>query len=87
MLRPKGEKDNPQLNFFTRFARIFTMLMTLVYIGLGFLIIFAADTLRLSISNEIRYALGGILILYGVVRFVRAYQRNKSNTEDNGYED
>lgn len=87
MLRPKKEEDNQQLNFFRKFTRIFTMLMTLVYIALGIFIIFAANNLRLSISNEIRYALGGILILYGVVRFVRAYQRNKRNTEDNRYED
>lgn len=87
MLRPKRDKNNPQISFFTKFARIFTMLMTLVYIGLGLLIMFAADSLRLSISNEIRYALGGILILYGFVRFVRAYQRNKRNIEDNNYED
>jgi len=87
MLRPKGQKENPQLTFFTKFTRIFMMLMTLVYIALGILIIFAPEAMRLSFSNEIRYALGGILILYGVVRFVRAYQRNKRNTEDNGYED
>lgn len=86
MRRPKREEDNPQINFFRKFARIFTLLMTLVYIGLGLFVMFGVGGRQLSIDDELRYALGGILILYGVVRFIRAYQRNKRN-RDNGYED
>ncbi len=85
MLRPKKDDKNPQVTFFNKFARIFGLLMTLVYVALGLFIMFAGDSLQLSVGTEFRYMLGGILILYGVVRFIRVYQTN-SRKKDNGYE-
>lgn len=86
MLRPKKDDKKPTVSFFNKFARIFGLLMTLVYVALGLFIMFAGDNLNLSIGDEVRYFLGGILILYGVVRFVRVYQttnrnRNKRNED------
>jgi len=86
MLRPNREDRKPQGSAFTKFARIFGLLMTLIYVALGLFVIFGGNSLRLSIGDEVRYMLGGILILYGVVRFVRAYRRNTRNG-DNRYED
>ena len=87
MLRPKREEPD-SLSLFRKVVRIFTLTMTLVYVALGIFIMFAADRLRLSISSEMRYAIGGILVLYGVVRFIRAYQRNKRvKEENNNYEE
>lgn len=71
---------------YTKFARIFGLLMTLIYVGLGLFVIFGSDSMRLSIGEEVRYMLGGILILYGVVRFVRIYRSNTRNRNET-YED
>lgn len=86
MLRPKRDNRKPSANFYNKFARIFGLLMTLVYVALGLFIIFAGDNLNLSISVEVRYFLGAILILYGIVRFIRVYQTSSRN-RNNRYED
>lgn len=85
MLRPRRDDKKPTANFYNKFARIFGLLMTLVYAALGLFIIFAGDNLNLSTSVEVRYFLGGILILYGIVRFIRVYQtstRNRNNKNE-----
>lgn len=75
MIRPQREK--PSLNSFSKFVKIFGLLMTVVYIGLGIFIIFAdAETMNLNMSKDFKYVLGGVLILYGIIRFVKVYQTN-----------
>lgn len=83
MLRP--QRPNSSRNPVQRFVRIFTLLMTLLYVALGLFLIFIDYTnLNLDLSNEVRYVLGGILILYGIARFIRVYQLNKrSNNKTN----
>ncbi|SFU72909.1 DUF308 domain-containing protein [Pontibacter akesuensis] len=78
MLRPKKEQK-PISAMYAKFARIFAIVMTLLYVGLGIFIIFAAESLQLEIPVTVRYMLGGILILYGIVRFVRAFKRDQTN--------
>lgn len=85
MLRPNRDDKKPPVTFYNKFARIFGLVMTLVYVALGLFIIFAGDNLNLSIGVEVRYFLGGILILYGIVRFIRVYQtssRNRNNRDE-----
>ena len=54
--------------------RYFFLFMTLTYIGLGIYFWLAPLTaLNLSLSN--RRILGGILVFYGIIRFVRTYQQ------------
>ncbi|MEJ8758571.1 hypothetical protein WG947_16270 [Pontibacter sp. H259] len=73
MIRPKREK--PGAPSFSKFVQLFGLLMTLVYLGLGLFILFAdAETLNLNMTKEFKYILGGILILYGVIRFMKVYQ-------------
>jgi hypothetical protein len=75
MIRPQRQK--PSTNAFAKFVRIFGLLMTTLYIGLGLFIIFAdKQMLNLNIPDNYRVILGGILILYGTVRFIRVYQTN-----------
>lgn len=83
MLKPRPEKNSG--NLAQKFVRIFSLLMTLLYVGLGFfLMVVDKEKLNLGISNEVKLVLGGILILYGAARFVRVYQLNKrsKNTRD-----
>jgi cytochrome c biogenesis protein CcdA len=85
MLKPRGEK--PTSNPAQKFVRIFTLLMTLLYVALGVFLIFIDETqLNLNISDEVRIVLGGILILYGAVRFIRVYKLNK-RSKNKTYED
>lgn len=84
MLRPQREK--PNANFFTKFVRIFGLLMTTLYIVLGVFIMFVDEqTMRLNMSSEFRYVLGGVLILYGIIRFIKVYQANTK--KDRRYEE
>ncbi|TPE45210.1 hypothetical protein [Pontibacter mangrovi] len=85
MLRPKNEDEKPKQSMFAQFARIFGISMTMLYIAMGIFIMFASEKLSLDIPNSMRYGLGGILILYGIVRFVRVYNSTRSNR--NRYED
>ncbi|NEM99592.1 hypothetical protein [Pontibacter burrus] len=85
MLRPKRER--PNTTQFAKAVRIFGLLMTTMYMVFGVFIIFADESsLNLNITDNVRYMLGGILILYSIVRFVRLYQSN-SNKGRNRYEE
>ncbi|WP_242929475.1 hypothetical protein [Pontibacter vulgaris] len=54
------------------------MIMTLVYVGAGLFIIFANEQqMNLDMPDTAKNILGGTLILYGIVRFVRTYQQHK----------
>mgnify|MGYP005757402007 CR=1 FL=1 len=85
MIRPRRDKDEEAPSAFAKFARIFGIFMTLLYLAMGIFIMFASERLNLDIPDSMKYALGGILILYGIVRFVRVYNSTRSNR--NRYED
>ena len=73
MIRPR--KERPTKNGFAKFVKMFGLLMTVIYIGLGLFILLAdAETMNLNMSKDFKYVLGGILILYGIIRFVKVYQ-------------
>ena len=63
-------------------VRYFTLLMSLVYVGLGLYLWFApAGTLTLS--DTPRRLLAGVFVFYGIVRFARTYQQHfKKNKDD-----
>ncbi|NDK54726.1 hypothetical protein [Pontibacter fetidus] len=85
MIRPQRQK--PAGNNFSKFVNIFGMLMTVLYIGLGLLFIFIdAETMNLNMSKDLKYILGGVLILYGLIRFVKVYQ-NITKKERRRYEE
>lgn len=86
MLKPKREKPNN--TFFRKFVMYFSMIMTLIYVMLGVFLIFADERLlNLSIPDNIKIVLGGVLILYGLIRFVRVYQQNTKDKKINRNED
>ena len=86
MLRPQKEK--PSNTFFRKFVMYFSMIMTLIYVMLGVFLIFAdKEQLHLDIPDNIKIVLGGVLILYGLIRFVRVYQQNTKNKRENRYKD
>ena len=84
MIRPKRERPTP--TSFSKFIRIFGLLMTTLYVVLGVFIIFADETMNLNMPQNTRVILGGILILYGIVRFIRAFQAD-SKRDRNRYEE
>ncbi|MBC5994758.1 hypothetical protein H8S84_18075 [Pontibacter sp. SD6] len=85
MLRPQRERSAASTA--QKLVRLFSLLMTLLYVGLGiFLIAVDQQQLNLNLSNEVRYVLGGILILYGAARFIRVYQLNKKSRRNRNEE-
>lgn len=85
MLRPKREK--PTNSFLSKFVRVFGLLMTLLYVALGLFIMFADSAqMNMTLPQNVKYILGGIMILYGIVRFVRVY-KSTSRTKNDRYED
>lgn len=83
MLRPNRHQRKSSVAQYNKFARYFGMLMTLVYVALGLFIIFMNDAqYKLNLSETAQILFGGTLILYGIVRFIRAYQVNsRANRE------
>jgi hypothetical protein len=70
-------------------VRFFDLLRALGYLALGGWLVYTADRplaagALLPLSHNFRLVLGGILILYGVVRLVRAlpFQFRKSRRDD-----
>lgn len=70
-------------------VRFFDLLRALAYLALGGWLVYTADRplaagALLPLSHTTRLVLGGILILYGVVRLVRAlpFQFRKSRRDD-----
>ncbi|RZL10672.1 MAG: hypothetical protein EOO62_12925 [Hymenobacter sp.] len=70
-------------------VRFFDLLRALAYMALGGWLVYTADRplaagALLPLSHTTRLVLGGILILYGVVRLVRAlpFQFRKSRRDD-----
>ena len=63
-----------------RLVRYFVLVMALVYLGLGVWLFWSAGgpasggLLQLGATG--RRVLGGVFILYGLIRFVRGYQAN-----------
>lgn len=72
-----------------RLVRYFVLVMALVYIGLGSWMLYSAaqptgDGL-VQMGQTARRILGGVLVGYGLLRFVRSYLthfRKKSITDD-----
>ena len=61
--------------------RYFTMLMALVYIGLGTFLI-AAPPGIFALALTTRRIVGGLFILYGLLRFVRAFRQHFRKRHD-----
>jgi surface polysaccharide O-acyltransferase-like enzyme len=75
MIRP--ERPKPNTSFLAKFVKIFGLLMTTLYVVLGVYLIFTDEqNSNLNIPAKFRYILGGVLILYGIFRFIRVLQAN-----------
>jgi hypothetical protein len=55
-------------------VRYFSLFMAVVYIGLGIFLFFTSPDV-LSLSPTVQRALGGVFVLYGLIRLVRTYQQ------------
>jgi hypothetical protein len=70
-------------------VRLFDLLRAIAYLALGGWMIYTANrpmaaSALLPLSHQVRLILGGLLVLYGIVRLVRAlpFQFRKSRTDD-----
>jgi len=73
-----------------RLVRYFVLVMALVYLGLGVWLFWSAGEPAggwlLQLATTGRRVLGGVFVLYGLMRFIRGYQANfrkKTNLNDN----
>lgn len=62
-------------------SRYFTMLMAVVYMGLGTFLI-AAPPGVFHLTPTTRRIVGGLFILYGLLRFVRAFRQHFRKRHD-----
>ncbi|ALI98757.1 hypothetical protein DC20_06975 [Rufibacter tibetensis] len=51
-----------------------SLLMVLLYFGFG-LYVLLSNPQQIPFPKEYKYILGGLLLFYGIIRFVRAYQQ------------
>lgn len=73
-----------------RLVRYFVLVMALVYLGLGVWLFWSAGGPAsgglIQLGSIGRRILGGMFILYGLIRFIRGYQANfrkKTNLNEN----
>ena len=67
---------------FSSAMKYVALLMALIYFCMGFYVLLASES-QLPLSKQYKYIIGGMLIFYGIVRFVRAYQQHfKKNRRD-----
>lgn len=73
-----------------RLVRYFVLIMALVYLGLGVWLFLSASEPSggglIQLGTTGRRVLGGVFVLYGLMRFIRGYQANfrkKSFSDDN----
>ena len=64
---------NPESKY-TRFLRIFTLIMTLLYPALGIFLIFSSPE-QVRLDENLKLILGIVLLVYGVIRFMRVYKQ------------
>ena len=58
--------------------RYFLLFMTIVYMGLGVCLWVAPITFNLTMGT--RRILGGVFVVYGIIRFVRIYREHFQNS-------
>ena len=62
-------------------VRYFTLLMSLIYVGLGVYLWFATEG-ALTLGDTPRRLLAAVFIFYGIIRFVRTYRQHFKKTRD-----
>lgn len=62
--------------------RYFSLFMSAAYIALG-VYLFVAAPEAFSLSPAVQQILGGIFVVYGIIRFVRTYQQHFKKSNDN----
>jgi cytochrome c biogenesis protein CcdA len=81
--RKKTERTSRKT--FGNFAMFFSIGMGLIYFGFGVFVIFSEPGL-IAIEPTWKYILGVVLILWGCMRFFRAYQQ-RTKERHRKYED
>ncbi len=59
-----------------------SLLMVLLYFGFGLYVLFSTER-QIPFPRDYKYILGGLLLFYGLIRFVRAYQQYFKKTRRN----
>ena len=77
MFQPNRE-PRPTENVYTRFVKFFSLAMSLLYPALGLFLIFSSPE-RMRLDPKLKIGLGVVLIIYGVLRFVRTFQTHFKN--------
>ncbi|GAB2789519.1 uncharacterized membrane protein HdeD (DUF308 family) [Hymenobacter luteus] len=63
-------------------VRYFTLLMSVIYVGLGLYLWFAPAG-ALTLGDTVRRLLAAVFVFYGIIRFVRTYRQHfKKNRDD-----
>ncbi|GAA4378118.1 hypothetical protein [Hymenobacter koreensis] len=57
-----------------RLSRYFALLMAVIYVALGIFLFLAPDGM-LTLSRTARQIVGGLFVLYGLIRFVRTIRQ------------
>ncbi|WP_205500524.1 hypothetical protein [Rufibacter psychrotolerans] len=69
--RPQRQR---QESTYGNIMKYVSLLMVLLYFGFGLYVLFSGPE-RMPFPKEYKIILGGLLLFYGFIRFVRAYQQ------------
>jgi hypothetical protein len=79
MFEPNRDSRRPE-NAYTKFVKYFSLAMSLLYPALGLFLIFSSPE-QIRLDPKLKIGLGIVLLIYGVLRFVRTYQSHFKNRD------
>lgn len=72
----------PQRSTYENVMKYVSLLMVLLYFGFGLYVLLSSPK-QIPFPREYKYIFGGLLLFYGLIRFVRAYQQYFKKTRRN----
>ena len=78
--RPTEQRENGTYHTIMKYV---SLVMVLIYFGFGLYILLSTPE-QIALPNEYKIIIGSLLLFYGFIRFVRAYQQyfKKSRRND-----
>ncbi|RNI28615.1 hypothetical protein EFB08_08220 [Rufibacter latericius] len=75
-------QHSQQKSTYENVMKYVSLLMVLLYFGFGLYVLFSSEK-QIPFPRDYKYIFGGLLLFYGLIRFVRAYQQYFKKTRRN----
>ncbi|MFC5270611.1 hypothetical protein [Adhaeribacter terreus] len=77
MFEPRNPRNQPESTY-TKIVKYFSLVMTLLYPAIGVFLFFSTPE-QVRLDETTKKILGGVLVVYGIIRAIRVYQEHFKN--------